>query len=818
MSKALGGIRVIDLTTGPAGGLTTMMLADFGAEVIRIVRRDSAQSSAADPLETLPAAPMWHRGKLSLALDLNDAAELDQLIELCRAADVLVCNWRPQSLQAKHLDPEQLKVSHPHLVFCHITGYGHQGPLADLPGYEHAAAALTGRMQLFQGLTERTGPVFSALQVGIHACAQSAVSGILAALYARHTDGKNGSGCTVRTSLLQGLLAYEQGAMLGEQFAQTHPDSVPSAPPLPAEPPMPSLYYHPAQAGDGTWMQFGNLLPHLFDNFLVATDLIDIVADPEFNATQMLLPPEKHEAFRERMLTQIASQPAATWMEQLIANGQVVAGVYQTTQQALSDPDIVANGHALKRDDGVQLGPVARLTETKATPGPALCPDTQLADLWLQSPRSATAAQKNTQLPLTGIKVLEIATIIAAPFGASLLADLGAEVTKVEQIGGDPYRGMLAGVGSARVNAGKRSICVNLKSAEGKQIVLELARHADILIHNYRPGVPERLGIGYDAVKSINPGIIYLQSNGYGPDGPGAQRPSTHPIPGAALGGVLYQLGERVPDTPQSMANLRLWTRRLMRANEVNPDPNTAVVVATSALLGLVARTTTGTGQRILVDMFSANAYANHDDFLSYPNKAPRAQPDDMLQGLNPTYRLYKCADERWVFLAMTRSSEHQRFVAALEHKQIQQQEKTGTPLPTFSAAQLKTNTLELGEQLEQLFLLCPAAEWESLFVEHQVACLQADASVPHQYWLTGDQAAQMQLTQPAEHPAWGKYHRHGPMVTFDNCSPAKGAAPLAGEHSNELLAECGYSAKDIATLRKNQTVWSERATAPNNK
>ena len=292
-----------------------------------------------------------------------------------------------------------------------------------------------------------------------------------------------------------------------------------------------------------------------------------------------------------------------------------------------------------------------------------------LADRWRSEPRPAPTGERANTLPLAGVRVLEIATIIAAPLGASLLADLGAEVTKVEQIGGDPYRGMLLGVGSARVNAGKRSISLDLKSAEGKNIVLELAARADILIHNYRPGVPERLGIGYEQIAAVNPEIVYLQSNGYGPDGPSAQRPSTHPIPGAAMGGVLYQMGERVyPTNPYLFHELRTWARRLMRANEVNPDPNTAMVVASSALLGLVARQRTGEGQRVLMDMFGANAYANHDDFLSYPGKPSRLMPDETLLGLGPTYRLYRCADDHWVFLALTRDSERARFVSALEN------------------------------------------------------------------------------------------------------------------------------------------------------
>jgi crotonobetainyl-CoA:carnitine CoA-transferase CaiB-like acyl-CoA transferase len=268
--------------------------------------------------------------------------------------------------------------------------------------------------------------------------------------------------------------------------------------------------------------------------------------------------------------------------------------------------------------------------------------------------------------PLAGIKVVEIATIIAAPLGASFLADMGAEVIKVEQIGGDPYRGLGAGVGAARVNAGKQSLSVDLKAAAGRAMVLDLIAEADVLIHNFRPGVPERLGIGYEQVRDRNPRLVYLQSNGYGPDGPGAERPSTHPIPGAAMGGVLYQLGERVPDAVQDMDGLRLWTRRLMRANEVNPDPNTALVVTTSAMLGLAARHRTGQGQRVLVDMFGANAYANHDDFLAYPGKAARALPDPLLYGLSASYRLYRCARDQWVFLALTSEREFQRFSAEL--------------------------------------------------------------------------------------------------------------------------------------------------------
>ena len=167
--------------------------------------------------------------------------------------------------------------------------------------------------------------------------------------------------------------------------------------------------------------------------------------------------------------------------------------------------------------------------------------------------READAA---TELPLAGIRVVELATIIATPLGTSFLADMGAEVIKIEQIGGDPFRGMLSGLGAARVNGGKHSISVNMKTPEGIKIVRDLIRDADVVVHNFRPGVPERLGIAYEQVATINPDVVYLQANGYGPDGPSAHRPSTHPIPGAAMGGVMYQMGGRLPDKLQDIDGL----------------------------------------------------------------------------------------------------------------------------------------------------------------------------------------------------------------------------------------------------------------------
>ena len=791
--QALEGLRVLDLSHGPATGIATMILADFGAEVIMVER----PGAPADSLHDLPAAPMWRRGKQYLHLDLDNAADHERLHQLAAAADIFICNWRPAALQRRGLDFDTMHRAHPHLIYCHLSGFGSRGPMAELPGYEHVVAAYSGRMQLFAGLTDRPGPVFSAVQVGIHASAQSAVAGILAAVLER---GESGPGRLLETSLLQGMLPYEMGAMLGQQLAQHFPDLQAAFGAPSPEPPLPTLYYHPAQAGDGRWMQFGNLLPHLFDNFLINTDLIDVIADADFDPKQLLIRDKnKQEAFRERMLKRIQERPADVWMQQFIEDGGVVSGIYQTTQDALSDPDIVANGHVIERADGAQIGPLARMSRTPAQPGAAAAPGCQLADDWAATPRAA-ASRTSEALPLAGVKIIELATIIAAPIGASFLADMGAEVIKVEQIGGDPFRGMLSGLGSARVNAGKHSISVNLKTDAGRDLVLALCRDADALIHNYRPGVPERLGIGYEQVAAINPDIVYLQSNGYGPDGPSALRPSTHPIPGAAIGGVVHQMGGSLPADLQDFEGLKLWTSRLMRANELNPDPNTGLVVASSIMLGLVARQRTGQGQQIFVDMYGANAYANSDDFLHYPGKADRALPDSELHGLSPIYRLYPCAAQQWLFVALLTEKQRQSFVDTLT--------AAGHPAPDLAALQSPDDAL--AEHLGALFAAHDADYWQSLLAPAGIACVRADKTPPSTFWLQDDQARAMQLTTTVDHPIWGPYRRHGPLVMFDGKCQTLGAAPTAGQHNREILLQLGYSQEQVNEYLEQGVIWQE--------
>ncbi len=799
MPELLDDLRVIDLSEGPIGGMATMVLADFGADVVKVER------PGGDPWRTVANAPMWLRGKRSAVLDLTTEAGRESLARLAEGADVVVTSMRPGKAEALGAGYERLSAANPALVYCDITGFGAKGPYADYPGYEAVVAARMGRMLTFSGLPDREGPAYAAVQAGSHATSQAALHGILAALMAR---GETGRGQLVETSLLQGLFSYDLGGLFRAQLGERFPELFAGI----AMPAMPTLNYHALPTKDGRWLQFGNLMAHLFDNYLAAAGLADVFADPDYEGSPATWSDDARERLRDRMFERMLEHTAEEWMDTFIEHGGVAATPFQTTQQALDDPDLVLNEHVVEREHPTlgtvrQLGALARLTATpgaagEAGPEPGEHTNQVLADPTRPRPSASTTPASGP--PLDGVTVLEFATVIAAPLGAAILADLGARVIKVEPIGGDPFRAMgLASMGAGRCNGSKESIALDLKSAEGQEIVHALARETDIVIHNYRPGVPERLGIGYETLKAIRPELVYVYVNGYGRFGPGAHRPSTHPIPGAGLGGALMQMGEGMPPACTTIPELREVARKFFRANELNPDPNTSVVVASSSLLGLYARRRFGEGQEVFVDMFGANAWANADDFIAYEGKPPRPEPDAGLYGLSATWRLYPAA-EGWVFLGLAVQREWERFCALASSPDLAAD-------PRFATPDARTaNDGALAEALAVLFAQRPADEWEALLATEGLGCVRADAAPVHEFIAKDGHVAANGLRVPAYSTNFGDYERYGPLTDFSENTLELGGFPLAGEQADGILAELGYDPAAIEALRARGVVWSE--------
>ena len=814
MPGPCAGLLVLDFSWGMPGAIATMVLSDFGAEVIKV------EPPGGDPFRTHPGWLAWNRGKKGIVLDLKSEADRYQAAGLAGRADVLVESFRPGVTQRLGIDYPALYRANPHLVYCSISGFGQKGRLKSLKGYEGIVAAKSGRMLTFQGQPPRTGPAYAAVGTASWAASQAAVQGILAALRLRKDTGR---GQWVQTSLLQGLIPNDIQGLLIHQLKHAAPEQF-SSDPLVDAGRQPTLQYLPARCKDGRWIQLANNNFRLFQSLIRAMGLWHIYRDDRFKDAPDLTP-ESREALRDILLDRMLEKTLDEWMEIFIEDGDVAAEPFLTTLEGLRHPQFVHNGHVVQVQDPrvgpmAQLGPLVDLTDTPGAvqgPAPDLGQHTAqvLEGLSAQprpSPRGTAAGNGDGPMPrhpLEGITVLEFSTIIAGPYSAALMADLGARVIKVEPPGGDHMRVLAggSGTGAVKTTAGKESIELDLKAEEGQQIVRKLIAKADILLHNFRPGVPERLGIEYESVRARNPSIIYVYAAGYGASGPYHLRPAFHPLPGALLGGALLQAGRDTPpppETPLSREQLKEVSRRLFRANETNPDPNTSMAIVTGMLLALYARRGTGRGQAVLVTMPCANAYANADGAFDYEGRPPRPVPDSACYGLHALYRLYP-AQQGWVFLACLFQREWEAFCHAVGRSDLMAD-------PRYPSEDARTaHDEDLGAELSRLFLTRTAAQWEELLSKADVACVQADGANMGQFFAEEPHVRENGLVVQAHHARFGPYWRHGGLVHFSEMEGRFGAGVLAGSHARSLLRELGYSEEQIDALYATAVInWEE--------
>src|SRR5215216_7316697 len=290
-----------------------MVLADFGADVVKVER------PGGDRFRELAASPLWLRGKRSVTADLATSAGRQRLHELVAATDVLVVSGPPSRARRWGVDADAAIARQPGLVHCSITGWGPTGPLAEVPGYDAAVAARGGRMLAFERQLRRGGPVFAAVPVASHVAAHGAVHGIVAGLLAR---ARGGGAQRVETSLLQGLLPFDLVELLLVEMAERSGLDAPNI--LAAGGDLPTLNYHPVMAGDGRWIQCGNLLEHLLLAFLDAIDLLgELLADERFSAPPAAWDEATIDAVRDRMLVRMQERTAHEWMAIFRTNGNV---------------------------------------------------------------------------------------------------------------------------------------------------------------------------------------------------------------------------------------------------------------------------------------------------------------------------------------------------------------------------------------------------------------------------------------------------------------------------------------------------------------
>jgi crotonobetainyl-CoA:carnitine CoA-transferase CaiB-like acyl-CoA transferase len=805
MPQALGGLRVVDLSPTRVGAQISQLFADYGAEVVWV------EPPGGSPMRNQPAFACWGRGKQSILLDLASDDGKADLRALLVDADVLIETFRPGKLDALGFDRATLDTINPRLVHTSITGFGQVGPFAGLQGYEAIVAAKVGLFQLFGRMIKGDRPAFVNVPWCSFAASHTALHGTLAALIERQ---RSGLGQHVEASLAQGFTALDTWSWFEQYIEKKWPgaytrlnnydhDEIPTTPF--------AYFLLVALTKDGHWLQFAQTAPRLYVALMHELGLGSYFTDPQWEGIPVFPDRERREALWAKMLEIANQRTLAEWHAAFDRNPDVFAEEFRAGTTVLQHPQMLWDGTSTvvadaERGDVRQPGPLAMMSATPAAPlrsAPRLGEHQPLLDrLDRAATPTAVRAPAGTRsgLPLEGITVVEFATQFAAPHGTTLLTDLGARVIKVEPLDGDPIRMILPfpEAGGAKVMAGKESICIDIGTEEGLALAHRLIAGADMVMQGFRGGVMERLGLGYERLRQINPDLIFHNATGYGTAGPYGSRPAYAPSIGAAAGVARGNVGELVEERAgMTLDEIRHGTYLLTvgaLASPAQSDGFAALGVATGLLLALLARERGLGGQEVTTTMLNTNAHAMSAQTVDYPGSLGEPAPDPDTRGLNALYQVYDAA-EGWVFLAAPSGREFDRLAGA-----------AGEFADDLVAARAESDDA-LAAALTAMFATRSAGEWERHLRDADVACVQVHTgSIEDAYW-SPELAVESDYVTYVEHPVFELHPRMKPLVRFSRSATQAGHAATAGSHTDAILTELGEDAATIADLRRRKIV-----------
>jgi crotonobetainyl-CoA:carnitine CoA-transferase CaiB-like acyl-CoA transferase len=745
---ALDGVRVIDVTHGVGGPMLAMLLAEQGADVVKV------EPPGGDPFRSEPAFHVLNRSKRGVTLDLQSDAGRRALRSLLATADVFLQDWAPGLDAATGFGANELHGVNPRLVIGYLPAYGSRGPWAHLPVEEALVQAVAGLSDAQYRYDPR--PVYINIPIGGYAQAVIGAVMVAATLYARDHRGR---GDRFELSAVAATFAMETIAWLRAEGVLRLAGQQDPKGPIPT--------YRLVHAKDD-WFFAGALTPPFWASMAVAAGLEAELIEPRFAGAPMgIASLDDRRELARRVDAAFATDTRDAWL-QILEDADVPRAPVLAREEWARDPQVVHNRMIVDVHDP-ELGPTKQMgvpVTLRHSPGRVSGPAPRLGEHnALLHERHAQAAPPHApddaaprRHPLEGIVVLDLGGFIAGASCSMMLADLGADVVKIESPGGDGWRSSgLAFLGS---NRSKRSLCIDLKRPEGRDLFLEMAAGADAVLDNLRAGVMERLGIGWDALSARNPRIVHCSVTGYGSDGPYAHLPGFDPML-QARGGVMRMQGD--PGGEPVYLQLPVC------------DYGTALTATYGIICALVARERSGRGDRVETSLANSAMTMQAGEFLFYDGRPPHPAGGRDLAGRNALYRVYGASDG-WLMLACTKIAHAAAFSA---------RSAIALPDDAFSCPAEGA----LADRIAATFATRPRDEWIAMLLpDVPVApCTTVGDLFDDPHTIANN------LWWDCEHPQWGHVRQTGAIASWGDMSMSLSRrAPLIGEHSRELLRERG--------------------------
>ena len=800
--KGLDGVQVLELGHLASAAYATKLMADLGADVIKVEEPDGDAARQRGPFPG--GAPDPELSGLFLSLNTNKRSvtvdpgrESERLARMVGWADILVHNYPPARMADLGLDYTRFREINPRLVMCSITPFGLTGPYTGYNACDLTVSNAGGWAWLSPGASDfPESPPLKAF--GQQTAYQSGLAAAVATLGAYYRALDTGRGEHIDLAMQAYVASF-----LEQSFVHyTYSNRVASR--------LGKRLLYPW----GIYQCRDGLI------FLVVAEedqwarLLDLMGNPEWGGWEIFengIERAKNQDVLKMYLDEWFKEQTVAELFRTGQERRICFAPVQTMRELADDPHLHARNFFVEVEHPragrlTHLGPPYQLREPWwkiRRPAPQLGEhnaevDATLAESGPVPANAAAAPTGHDRLPLAGVRVVDFTWVWAGPFGTKHLAHLGAEVIKVESHARiDITRrlpiypeGMEAGVNRSGIfnewSMGKKSLLLNVSTPEGMRIVRELITKSDVVVDNFATGVMDKLGLDYDALKKLRRDVIVASISGFGHSGPRKHYMGYGPAMAPVSG--LSSLSGYAGGTPQEVGISY-------------GDPNSGIHAAAAVCAALAARKRTGEGQYIDVSLFDAMTALVAEGWMDFAMNGAQPERNGNRDPHIAPHDCFRCAGEdAWVSIACTTDDEWRALCRAIGQPELADDVRFRT------ATGRKANEDDIEKLLTDWTSQRDRWEVTKVLQGEGVAAFPSQSAVD----LAEDENLEARgVFSRLEHPEVGpRQHIGVPWLLAESPNGARSPGPLLGQHTDEVMRDVlGYAPEEIARLKETKVL-----------